>query len=149
MDAMRCSAGSSSPNFARKVSKVQLPAPCESAAPGTSNGVAPSCRAVARTRSLGTNTNSAVRSMKRLTSQGQATRSILGRSRVTHFMLRLPLTDERDGRPTDRMPGGDAAGQALRVVSAAPELGDGIAADLEAVDAIGHDLLGARELIGP
>ena len=37
----------------------------------------------------GTYRNSASRSMKRWISQGQAMRSIFGRSRVTHFMMRL------------------------------------------------------------
>ena len=59
---------------------------CVSSAPATSNGIAPVSAATRCTASADTNKNSGASSMKRATSQGQAMRSILGRSRVTHFI---------------------------------------------------------------
>src|SRR5229473_3932344 len=54
-----------------------------------SKGIASSLRAVSRSWSSGTKTNSACASMKRRMSQGQATRSTLTLLRVIHFMLGL------------------------------------------------------------
>src|ERR1700752_5289751 len=54
--------------------------------------MAPVSFATSMTRLAGTNRNSGSRSMKRVTSQGQAMRSIFGRSRVTHFMVLPPLS---------------------------------------------------------
>src|SRR5215470_3869340 len=56
--------------------------------------MAPVSAATAMTRLGGTNRNSGSRSMKRVTSQGQAMRSIFGRSRVTHFMVQPPFVDD-------------------------------------------------------
>src|SRR5687768_15493797 len=52
------------------------------------------------TSSAGTYRNSAASSMKRSISQGQATRSTRGRSRVIHFIG--PYTDPRWSVPADR-----------------------------------------------
>src|SRR5215469_13713473 len=54
--------------------------------------MAPVSFATSMTRLAGTNRNSGSRSMKRVTSQGQAMRSIFGRSRVTHFMVQTPFS---------------------------------------------------------
>lgn len=56
---------------------------------------------------------------------------------------------ERDGRGADRMPGGDPARERMGIETAAAEFDDGIAADLEAVDAIGDDRPVLRQLLGP
>src|SRR5262245_9864614 len=149
MAAIRRRAGSSRRYLERKASKLHRPRMCDSSAPGTSKGVAPVRPAVAMTASPGTNMNSAVRSMKRLMSHGQAIRSIFGRSRVTHCMSLPPLTGERHCRRADRVPGCDAARQVPCVETAAPQFGDCIAADLEAIDAIGDDRLAARQVRGP
>src|SRR5882762_2316643 len=68
-------------------SKLQRGPSWDSSTPSTSNGMAPVSRATRATSSGDTNRNSASLSMKRSISQGHAIRSILGRSRVTHFIL--------------------------------------------------------------
>ena len=47
------------------------------------------------------------------------------------------------------MPGSNAAREVFRVEAKAAKLGDGIAADLEAVDAVGDDRLVLRKVPGP
>src|SRR5215472_15731156 len=59
--------------------------------------MAPVSFATSKTRLAGTNRNSGSRSMKRVTSQGQAMRSIFGRSRVTHFIVQIPLSFRPEG----------------------------------------------------
>jgi hypothetical protein len=61
--------------------------------PSTSNGVAPKRSATACTSEGVTNRNTARGSMKRRISQGQAMRSILGRSRVTQRCLTIARRD--------------------------------------------------------
>src|SRR5665647_2493160 len=56
-------------------------------APGTSKECPPSCSAADRTWSAGTYMISASGSINRRISHGQAIRSVLGRARVTHFMV--------------------------------------------------------------
>src|SRR6266404_6151883 len=73
-------------------SKLQRGPSWDSSTPSTSNGTAPISRATRDTSSGDTNRNSASLSMKRSISQGHAIRSILGRSRVTHF---IPTSSER------------------------------------------------------
>src|SRR6266478_4841237 len=68
-------------------SKLQRGPSWDSSTPSTSNGMAPVSRATRATSPGATNRNSASLSMKRSISQGHAIRSILGRSRVTHFIL--------------------------------------------------------------
>src|SRR5688572_7817570 len=68
-------------------SKLHASAWWPSSAPGTSNGVAASRPATAVTWSPVTYRISARSSTNRLISHGQAMRSTLGRSRVTHFMI--------------------------------------------------------------
>ena len=91
----------------------------------------------------------ASRSMNRATSQGQAMRSIFGRSRVTHFMASSPLVGrhQRHGRAADRVPGGHAAGERAGIVAEAAQLGRRLAADLETVDA-GDDQAGRGQSRG-
>src|SRR5258706_2852676 len=68
-------------------SKLQRGPSWDSSTPSTLNGTAPVSLATRPTSSGDTNRNSASLSMKRSISQGHAIRSILGRSRVTHFIL--------------------------------------------------------------
>src|SRR2546429_9099009 len=91
MSASLASAGSfSSSLYLRTIaSKLHSSPWCPSSASGMSYGVAPSRSATDSTWSLGAYKNSALGSTKRLISQGQAMRSTLGRSRVTHFIVGL------------------------------------------------------------
>src|SRR5579859_5449512 len=68
------------------VSNEHLPSRWVYLAPGASKLVAPSCSAYSRTSSRGTYTICASGSMNLRISHGQAMRSVLGCSRVTHFM---------------------------------------------------------------
>src|SRR5215472_9072384 len=83
ISASASSAGSSIPYSLRKASKLHSSPSCENgSASGMSYAVALVSAATVKTRSVGTNRNRASGSMKRRISQGQAMRSILGRSRV-------------------------------------------------------------------
>src|SRR6266481_1152645 len=73
-------------------SKLQRGPSCVNSTPAMSYGIAPVSSATDITRSGDTNRNSASLSMNRSISQGHAIRSILGRSRVTHF---IPTSSER------------------------------------------------------
>src|SRR5712692_974088 len=68
--------------------------------------MAPSRSATSKTRSAGTNRNSASGSTNFLMSQGQATRSTFTRSRVTHFITYLldSMRSVRALRPAPRPP---------------------------------------------
>src|SRR4051794_16672897 len=63
------------------------PSCANGSAPGMSYGVAPVSSATEKTCSVGTYRNSAFDSIKRRINQGQAIRSIFGRSRVTHLLM--------------------------------------------------------------
>src|SRR5690242_11775961 len=77
-------------------------------------------------------------------------RSMTGRSRVTHFMLASSgVLWERFGRSADSMPGGNATAQRTSVDPSAPQFCDGLAADLEPIDARHHDRLVLRNLVRP
>jgi hypothetical protein len=78
-------------------SKLQSGPSWVSSTPGTSKGTAPCSRVARRTSAVGTYRVWASGSMKRRISQGQAMRSILRRSRVTHFTGRLLMAADRTG----------------------------------------------------
>jgi hypothetical protein len=71
------------------VSNEQRGPSCEISTPSMSNGIAPVSRATAGTSGGSTNRKRASASMNRRISQGQATRSIFGRRRVTHRLGRF------------------------------------------------------------
>src|SRR2546430_1328508 len=82
--------------FSRNASKLQSGPAWLSSTRGMSKGTAPSRWATASTCEAGTYRISASESMNRLISHGQASRSIFGRSRVTHFMTSLLCTDVQE-----------------------------------------------------
>src|SRR5262249_39546800 len=74
------------------LSNEQRPSTWPNSTPLTSNGMAPSRPATSSTSLFGTKRNSAFGSTNRRINQGQAMRSTLASSRVTHFINKSPLS---------------------------------------------------------
>src|SRR5216684_12468 len=94
-------AGSSRPYSTRIDSKLQRPATCPSSAPSTSNGLAPSSRAIWSTSFGSTYRNSASGSTNRLINQGHAIRSTAAFFRVTHRIVQFLLRPDCKDTPAE------------------------------------------------